>query len=121
MFRCAARSAALLPIVLFAACSKIELPQKAPKSTSYADLTALFADWRSFQRPKLVDGVPDYTAGAMDRQRHDLEGYQRRLYAIDPAGWPIPQQVDWHVVRAEMNGLDFDQNVLLEVAGAVFV
>ena len=27
-------------------------------------------------------------------------------------GWPIPQQVDWHLVRAEMNGLDFDHRVL---------
>src|SRR5262249_58745050 len=26
--------------------------------------------------------------------------------------WPIPQQVDWHIVRAEMNGLDFDHRVL---------
>jgi hypothetical protein len=112
MFRRTARAAALVSLTAFAACSKIELPKKVPSSTSYSDLTALFADWRSFQRPKLVEGVPDYTAAAMDRQRHDLEGYQRRLYAIDPAGWPVPQQVDWHVVRAEMNGLDFDQSVL---------
>ena len=35
-----------------------------------------------------------------------------RLAAIDPSGWPIPQQVDYHVVRAEMNGLDFDHRVL---------
>src|SRR5262249_27534466 len=32
--------------------------------------------------------------------------------AIDRSGWPIDQQVDWFVVRAEMNGLDFDQRVL---------
>ena len=36
----------------------------------------------------------------------------RRLTAIDPNLWPIPQQIDWQIVRAEMNGLDFDQRVL---------
>jgi hypothetical protein len=29
------------------------------------DLATFFADWRAFQRPKLVNGVPDYTAAAM--------------------------------------------------------
>ena len=35
-----------------------------------------------------------------------------RLATIDPGGWSIPQQVDDHLVRAEMNGLDFDHQVL---------
>jgi hypothetical protein len=83
-----------------------------PKSGRYEDLQALFADWRSFQRPKLVDGAPDYTAPAMAAQRQELETYRKRLAAIDASGWPIPQQVDWQVVRAEMNGLDFDHRVL---------
>jgi len=83
-----------------------------PRSSRYEDLVSLFADWRSFQKPKLVDGVPDYTPAAMAAQRVELETYRRRLAAIDPAGWPVQQQVDWHLVRAEMNGLDFDHRVL---------
>jgi uncharacterized protein (DUF885 family) len=71
----------------------------------------LFADWRTFQRPKSVNGVPDYTAAAMAAQYKDLAGYRSRLAAIDPASWPIPQQVDYHIVRAEMNGLEFDHRV----------
>ncbi len=31
---------------------------------------------------------------------------------MDPSGWPVPQQVDWHLVRAEMNGFDFNHRVL---------
>jgi hypothetical protein len=76
------------------------------------DLRALFADWRTFQKPKLVDGVPDYTASAMAAQHRELAAYQRRLAALDPRGWPVSQQVDWHLIRAEMNGLDFDHRVL---------
>src|SRR5262249_41118098 len=41
-----------------------------------------------------------------------LSAYRRRLAAMDPSRWPIPQQVDCHIVRAEMNGLDFDHRVL---------
>ena len=82
------------------------------KKSSFADLTKLFAEWREFQRPNLIDGVPDYSAPAMSAQHRELPAYQRRLAAIDTIGWPINEQVDWHVVRAEMNGLDFDHRVL---------
>jgi len=82
------------------------------KKSSFDDLTKLFAEWRTFQLPKLIDGVPDYSAPAMSAQHRELNTYQRRLAAIDTSAWPINQQVDWHVVRAEMNGLDFDHRVL---------
>jgi len=83
-----------------------------PASTRYEDLTALFAEWRAFQQPRRVDGVPDYSSAAMAEQARGLVDLTRRLAAIDPTGWPIPHQVDYYVVRAEMNGLDFDHRVL---------
>src|SRR5215471_14579204 len=78
----------------------------------YQDLVRLFKEWREFQRPRLDDGVPDYTAAAMAAQRARLPELQRRLQGIDPRGWPVAQQVDWRLVRAEMNGLEFDHRVL---------
>jgi hypothetical protein len=81
-------------------------------STRYEDLTQLFTEWRTFQQPKRTDGVPDYTPAAMTAQFRALAGLQQRLRAIDPTGWPVAQQVDFHLVRAEMNGLDFDHRVL---------
>ena len=81
-------------------------------SGRYEDLVALFGDWRGFQRPALANGVPDYTAAAMAAQHRALAAYQSRLAAIDPSGWPIAQQADYHIVRAEMHGLDFDHRVL---------
>ncbi len=83
-----------------------------PRSARYEDLVSLFAEWRDFQKPRLVDGVPDYSASAMAAQQRKLATYRRRLAEIDPAAWPIPQQVDYYIVRAEMNGLDFDHRVL---------
>jgi hypothetical protein len=78
----------------------------------YDDLVRFFRDWRAFQKAKLVDGVPDYGAAAMAAQARELEAYRKRLSAIDPSAWPIPQQVDFYVVRAELAGLDFDHRVL---------
>jgi hypothetical protein len=84
--------------------------QTAP--AGYDALVALFKEWRAFQQPTMPDGVPDYSAAAMVKQQRELETYRSRLNAIQATTWPIPQQVDWHLVRAEMNGLDFDLRVL---------
>jgi hypothetical protein len=97
---------------LGAACTAPPGSPPAARSSRYEDLVALFVDWRAFHKPKLANGVPDYTTAAMTAQQRELPAYQRRLAAIDPTGWPVDRQVDWHLVRAEMNGLDFDHRVL---------
>jgi hypothetical protein len=79
---------------------------------TYEELVQLFADWRVFERPAIRDGAPDYTAATIAAKARELRRYQDRLAAIDPGGWPVDQQVDWHIVRAEMNGLDFQIRVL---------
>jgi hypothetical protein len=83
-----------------------------PTSTRYDDLVSLFSEWRVFQKPQLADGVPDYRIEAMATQHRELATFERRLAAIDPSGWPIPQQVDHRIVGAEMHGLDFDHRVI---------
>jgi uncharacterized protein (DUF885 family) len=80
--------------------------------SSYQDLVSLFNEWRAFERPPLRNGVPDYTGAAVARKQNDLKTYQARLAAIERTGWPVEQQVDFQLVRAEMNGLDFDIRVL---------
>ena len=90
-------------------------PQPTPAAHGgprYEDLVSFFREWRAFQKPKIADGVPDYTAAAMAAQQRELATFRQRLAAIDPSGWSIPQQVDYHIVRAEVNGLDFDHRVL---------
>jgi len=81
-------------------------------SPADTDLVSLFREWRAFQKPPRRDGVPDYTAAAMTAQQRALASWPRRLAAMDSSRWPIAQQVDLHLVRAEMNGLDFDHRVL---------
>ncbi|MGH7711921.1 MAG: DUF885 family protein, partial [Gemmatimonadaceae bacterium] len=100
---------ATVATVLAVGCSTNDAPTRAGR---YEDLTALFSEWREFQKPKLVDGVADYSAPAMATQHRELATYQQRLGAIDTTGWSVSQLVDYHLVRAEMNGLDFDHRVL---------
>jgi len=102
------RSVVLAGLLALAGCAG----QPAPPGGSYDDLVALFHEWRDFQRPRVVDHVPDYTAAAMRAQHRALAAYRARLAAFDVAGWPVAEQVDYHLVRAEMNGLDFDHRVL---------
>lgn len=89
-----------------------EPPGVVSEVGSYQDLLAFYQEWREFQKPAIQDGVPDYTAAAMKKQHADLMALQKRLAAFEIKEWPVSQQVDYHIVRAEMNGLDFDHRVL---------
>lgn len=102
-------SVLLLTVCLFAGLS---VHAEAAPGGGYQDLLTFYKDFRSFQKPKIVNGVPDYTGAAMAAQQRELETYKKRLAAIDPSAWPIPQQVDYQIVRAEVNSLDFDHRVM---------
>jgi hypothetical protein len=99
-------------IFSFLGCAPQEEKGEAVSGNNYGDMVKLFEQWREFQKPEIVDCVPDYTAAAMEKQRLGLKGFQDRLAAINPSSWPVSQQVDYHIVQAEMNGLDFDHRVL---------
>ncbi|MGE0772727.1 MAG: DUF885 family protein [Cyclobacteriaceae bacterium] len=91
-------------------CTKTDEP--VAKATTYEELVQLFEEWRQFHAPKMIDGVPDYSAAAMSQQHAELARWQQRLNNFDTANWPIKHQIDWYLVWAEMNGLDFEHRVL---------
>jgi len=99
----------LLTIVVF---PQTGLAQQTASAGSYEDLLVLFEDWRRFENPPLLDGAPDYTAETTARRHEALKTYQQRLMSFDIDNWPVAQQIDWHLVRAEMNGMDFNIRVL---------
>ncbi len=105
--------AAMVFAAIFAAGVPASLAaQQSAGSGSYAQLLALFEQWRTFERPPLREGAPDYTVATVERRKEELKDYQAHLKAIDPSGWPVEQQVDYQLVRAEMNGMDFSIRVL---------
>jgi len=83
------------------------------QARTYDQLLALFTEWRTFEEPpRLAGGVPDYTPATNQKRLEGLRALQARLSAIDRTGWTIPQQVDYHLVRAEMNGMEYHLRVL---------
>jgi len=98
-------AALILATVLFAASGTAE-------AQSYDDLVQLFEDWRDFESPEMVDGAPNYTSARFDEAYAELPEFRERLNQFDITDWPIEQQVDWHIIRAEMNGFDFNHRVL---------
>lgn len=86
--------------------------QEEPLPKDYQKLVELFNEWREFESPPLLNGAPDYTASRFKEDRKIFRNLQKRLNKINVDSWAIPQQIDWHVVRAEMNGYDFNYRVL---------
>lgn len=80
--------------------------------SDFSQLVTLYNQWRMFETPPLLDGAHDYTNATAKARHADLKKLQAKLAAIDTSGWSIDQKVDYHIVRAEMNGLDFHIRVL---------
>ena len=97
-------------LALLVQCSN---PQETTQATgsNHQELVQFFQDWRQFHQPKMMEGVPDYSKTAMEKRHADLKVWQERLANFDTTGWTIPEQVDWYMVWAEMNGLDFAHRV----------
>lgn len=84
----------------------------ASEPDDYPVLVKLFQQWREFEHPVMKNNVPDYSASAMAAKAAALPRWRERLDAIDPKSWPMEEQNDYKLVKAEMNGLDFNLRVL---------
>lgn len=79
---------------------------------SHHELTALFKKWRAFEHPPLKDGAPDYTRETFKKRWPVFTELRAALQAIDTANWSTSEKADWYIVWAEMNGYEFNQNIL---------
>jgi len=103
----------LLLLLIFISCSTTR-DENTPKNKSlnYDDLIQLFTDWRNFENPPLLDGAPNYTKERFDNDQNKFIKLRERLNSFYIDEWPINKQIDWHIVKAEMNGYDFNYRVL---------
>lgn len=99
------------PLLVTAAPTPLAAETEAAPS-GYADLLALYEEFRAFVPPPVVKGVPDYSPAAMAKHEAGLRKFEARLKAIDDSGWPVSQRVDYMVVLAEMRGLEFQHRVV---------
>lgn len=102
----------LIAFLLFTACSSPTEKIEVQVLSDYQDLVGLFSEWRAFEEPPLKDGAPDYTAETFNKRWPEFKNLQSKLLAMDTSGWSIEERVDWYIVWAEMNGYDFNHNIL---------
>ncbi len=81
-------------------------------ASDYQSLTQLFTQWREFEHPPLFNGAPDYRTKTFDSRQQNFQAIRQQLLKIDSKDWPIAQQVDWHILWAELNGYEFNYKVL---------
>ncbi len=105
--------------IIMSSCTEVNKNTKASEETqiiyisnNYDDLVALLKKFKVFRQPNMENGVPDYRPDAIAKQWDELQEYQNRLKGIDISGWPTTEQIDYHLVRAEMNGMEFQYRVV---------
>ena len=72
-------------------------------AADYDELVSLFNEFREYQKPILVDGIPDYSEGTMKAKLEGVRAFQQRLEDMDTTEWSTSSQVDYYLVWAEMN------------------
>lgn len=82
------------------------------ESKTYNNLITVFQELRLLEQPTAPNGVPDFSVTRLKNVSQQLREYQKRFLAIDTSGWKLEEKIDYELVRAEMNGLDFNLRVL---------
>jgi hypothetical protein len=95
--------------IILLSCTDDKTAQNIDTSIS---LEELFNEWRAFEIPPLRNGVPDYRQETFDLRSGDFQKLRNTLEALVKDEWPIEDQIDWHILWAEMNGYEFNTKVL---------
>jgi hypothetical protein len=81
-------------------------------NVSYASLLQLAKELHMLERTSLPNGVPDYRKETIVKNQQVLQQYKTQHAKMDTAGWPIEQKVDYVLLGAEMNALDYNCRIL---------
>ena len=99
--------------MLVAAGLSLTLPalaqQQPGRGQAPAELVQLAQEFRAARRAFSEQG--DFSAKAAAAQATQLAAFRARLEKLPRAGWPVADQVDWYVLRTELNQLEYDQRI----------
>lgn len=98
----------LLTLVMVLA-GPVRLPAEA--DAGWDDLVAVHEELRDLRSPSRDSSVPRVGAAAILQRGERIERAQSRLAEIDPSGWSVAGKVDYLLVWAQANALDFEQRV----------
>ncbi len=74
-------------------------------------LIQIFQAAQDLRQPDIVEGIPDFSAAAVERQKAGLAELRSRFDDLDPTGWEMSDQVDYLIVRSELDMLDYGLHV----------
>ena len=83
----------------------------AQADARWDDLVALDAELSGLRRPQSQDGVPQFGVDAVAARADAIGDVQRRLRTIDPSSWSVAGKIDYLLVWAKANGLEFEHRV----------
>ena len=92
--------------------SRVEANIPNIEPSNYRTLINLFNEWRVFEKPPTLNGAPDYSKERFNRDYDEFLSFKNRLDKIEIQEWPVNYRIDWYVVKAELNGYDFNYKVL---------
>jgi len=110
--------------VLF--CEKIEPPVQeqlmSEEDEHPPELIKLAEEFRAMRgytarrwQPSAEAGVPDYAA-LVQKQKELLPHFRNRLDALDPSSWSVHCQIDYLLLRAEMDKLEWELYVVRQTS-----
>lgn len=81
-------------------------------TNSYSSLLQLCKELRLLERTSLPNGVPNYRKETILKIQQTLLQYKTRHAKMDTTGWSTEQRVDYVLLMAEMNALDYNCRIL---------
>lgn len=105
------RTFARLVYAFLLAASCIESAVAQTGQAPRAELTQIFAEAQALRQPAVIDGIPDFSAAAVDVQKVELAELRNRFDRLDPSGWPTSDKVDYLLVRSELDMLAYGLHV----------
>ena len=92
--------------------STILMGAAPPAADDYPALVTIYKELRDLRELKAPEGSAGLPAATFDAREKKLAGLRSRLDAIPAGGWSRAQKIDYALVRARWNGLDFEHRVL---------
>lgn len=84
---------------------------QAQSDAGWDDLVALDSELSTLSRPHRQNGVPQFGPGAMASRAQSITDVQAGLASLDATNWSVSGKVDYLLVWAKANGMEFEHRV----------
>ncbi|MBT3325050.1 MAG: DUF885 family protein [Gemmatimonadales bacterium] len=84
---------------------------QAQSDAGWDDLVALDSELSTLRRPHRQNGVPQFGPGAMASRAQSITDVQVGLASLDATNWSVSGKVDYLLVWAKANGMEFEHRV----------